>query len=114
MTLTLDLPPDLETRLNTEANRKELDAASYALRLLAASLPSDTASEWERRLRTFVDSLPRPAAPLSDSATTRAAFYQDVMLRRRAIIVRRQHSEPEDRPTAHFCNRLKPSVHSSV
>ena len=40
MTLTLNLPPDLESRLQNEAERRGLPAAALTLRLLDEHLPS--------------------------------------------------------------------------
>ena len=48
MTLTLDLPPELENRLNAAAARHGLDAAAYDLRLLEATLPPAVAHEEHR------------------------------------------------------------------
>ena len=39
MRLTIDIPPDIEGRLNHTAARQGVDAAEYVKRLLAAHLP---------------------------------------------------------------------------
>jgi hypothetical protein len=56
MTLTLDLPPELETELATEAERLRLPLAEYILRVLAAGRPpnpmprtgAELVAYWER------------------------------------------------------------------
>lgn len=45
MTLTLNLPPDLEERLQHEAERKGLPAAALTLQLLDQYLPSKSPQE---------------------------------------------------------------------
>jgi hypothetical protein len=77
MTLVIDLPPGVEARLNSQAAKNGVDAASYALRLIDASLAPGGTDEWETRLRAFVSSLPQRAAPLPDDAVRRTAFYAD-------------------------------------
>jgi hypothetical protein len=42
MTLTLDLPPDLEARVNSEAARRGMSSAECVLEVLGAAMP-DTA-----------------------------------------------------------------------
>jgi hypothetical protein len=41
MTLTLDLPPDLEARLNTEAARSGLSPADYVIELVRSATPEE-------------------------------------------------------------------------
>lgn len=43
MTLTLELPPELEARLRAEADRRGLPITEYALNLLQASVPEPAA-----------------------------------------------------------------------
>ncbi len=50
MTLTLNLPPDLESRLQNEAERQGLPAATLTLRLLDRHLPSKNPQEELARL----------------------------------------------------------------
>ena len=45
MTLTLELPPDLEARLASEANRRGLAPADYVLDLVRAATPETHAPE---------------------------------------------------------------------
>src|SRR5262249_33974410 len=71
MVLTLDLPPDLEARLNAEAARCGLSPADYLTALLrSATSPaaspdtSPTPEEAEELLiGTWPDDEPRPATP---------------------------------------------------
>lgn len=86
MTLTIDMPPELENRLHQAAAREGVAAADYARmvleeRLLSAeqgeSLPfwaTATRGEWEQAFDAWVEShnhLPR----LPPEAFTRASFY---------------------------------------
>src|SRR6266851_8309925 len=67
MTLTLDLPPDLEARLNAEATRRGLSIADYMIdlaRSATSEAPPDNAAGTEEtgeiRLDTWPEEEPRP------------------------------------------------------
>jgi len=56
MTLTLHLPPELEQRLNQEAQRQGLSLDEYTLALLDKSLPpKDRRTELITLLQTWID-----------------------------------------------------------
>ena len=56
MTLTLDLPPELEQRLTQEATRQGLALDAYTLQLLDKSLPSkDRRMELVSLLQSWID-----------------------------------------------------------
>ena len=56
MTLTLHLPPELEQRLNQEAQRQGLSLDEYTLALLDKSLPpKDRRTELITLLQTWLD-----------------------------------------------------------
>jgi hypothetical protein len=53
MTLTLDLPPELETRLQNEAERRGVQVEEFALQILQSGVREQTigaqiVAEWER------------------------------------------------------------------
>src|SRR4051794_5300946 len=60
MTLTLDLPPDLEARLNSEATRRGLAPADYILELVRAATPAPPAPEPNAELHALTDLLLEP------------------------------------------------------
>jgi hypothetical protein len=56
MTLTLDIPPDLERRLNHEAEKLGLHAQEYTLRLLGQHLPAkDRSASAVDLLQSWID-----------------------------------------------------------
>lgn len=56
MTLTLDIPPDLERRLNHEAEKLGLRAQEYTLRLLSQHLPAkDRSARAVDLLQSWID-----------------------------------------------------------
>lgn len=56
MTLTVQLPEDLERRLAKEAERQGVDLEAYTVRLLEAHLPrSDRAARASALLRTWLE-----------------------------------------------------------
>ena len=86
MTLTIDLPPELESRLREEAAKQGLEAADYALQLIQRQLPSRAASqqslwetlppeEWKRQFRAWIASHDPSKPPLPPEAFERASFY---------------------------------------
>jgi hypothetical protein len=87
MTLTIDLPPALEERLQEESAREGLPAEEYARRVLEERLlPSGTNAATgngvnEQRLRAFNEWVGShagyPALPLSDEAVSRESIYGD-------------------------------------
>jgi hypothetical protein len=71
MTLTLDLPPDLEARLNAEAARRGLSAADYVIELARSATSAPPATDQEAVPEATIDLLlgpwpedePRPTTP---------------------------------------------------
>jgi hypothetical protein len=70
MTLTLDLPPDLEARLTSEAARRGLSPADYLLELVRSATPEAPSSEpsvepdeTEDLLGPWPEDEPRPTTP---------------------------------------------------
>lgn len=55
MTLTLSLPPDLEERLQHEAERQGLPADTLTLRLLDQHLPAGARGELVDLLQSWID-----------------------------------------------------------
>lgn len=83
MTLTLDLTPEEEARLQTAAARRGLNAEAFAHKLFAASLsalPVEQAplsdEEWERLADELDDLVDPNVPPLSDYAVSRESFYE--------------------------------------
>jgi hypothetical protein len=70
MTLTLELPPELEARLKAEAARLGLPPAQYALHLLEAHLPG-TADHSRREHQAPLPKAPTARELLSMSAEER-------------------------------------------
>jgi hypothetical protein len=87
MTLTIDLPPDLEERLRREAEKHGLTASEYTRHLIEQQLPPQAArkslwetltpDEWKREFRAWVDSHDATRPPLPPEALERANFYGD-------------------------------------
>lgn len=86
MTLTIEIPPDLEARLEAEAARRGVDASDYARLILEERLLSGqskpfwaTASkeEWLRAFNQWMDNQDATLPPLPDEATRRESFYGD-------------------------------------
>lgn len=60
MTLTLNLPPDLEARLNAEAARRRVSPAEYALEALTNAIPGAPAVKDDERPELLTDVLNAP------------------------------------------------------
>src|SRR2546422_165852 len=60
MTLTLDLPPDLEARLHAEAARRGLSAADYMIELARSATPEAPSSDQEAKPEEMIDLLTGP------------------------------------------------------
>lgn len=86
MSLTIELPPDLESRVREEAGKHGLDAGEYTLKLIEQSLPAVvsgqslwdtlTPEEWRRAAQEWIDSHDTSIPPLSDEAVSRESFYE--------------------------------------
>ena len=85
MSLIVDLPPDVETRLEEAAAKQGIPAADIALRFIergvASALkpnPNDLPyEEWEKRFRAFTDRAPDPNAPyITPEMTRRSNLYK--------------------------------------
>jgi len=87
MTLTIDLTPEQEARLQREAARYGLAPAIYAHRLLVESLPPAdnpaegpeplTDDEFDALLDAMSEGMDPNQPPLAEEATRRASFYGD-------------------------------------
>ncbi len=85
MTLTIELPPALEERLQEESARQGLPAEDYARkvleeRLLTSNMSSGTQVNEDRlsAFREWVGShAEHPALPLSDEAISRESIYRE-------------------------------------
>lgn len=85
MTLTIDLPPELEERLNEESAREGLPAEEYARkvleeRLLPAGADATSGADGDR-LRAFREWVgghaSHTAPPLTDEAVGRESIYRE-------------------------------------
>jgi hypothetical protein len=84
MSLTIELPPDVESRLQEEASKRGQAAGEYARTLLESLLlPSGqrpfyetaTPEEWVQAFRAWVASHDTTQPPLPPEALTREHFY---------------------------------------
>jgi hypothetical protein len=86
MTLTIDLPPDLENRLEQEAGKRGLHPGEYARLLIEENLPhletvggelwyTLTPEEWIREFEAWAESH-RDWPVLPPEAYERASFYE--------------------------------------
>lgn len=57
MSLTLDLPPDLEARLNSEAARRGLSPADYVLELVRSATPEAPSLDHDAEADELIDLL---------------------------------------------------------
>ena len=86
MSLTIELPPDVEDRLRQEAERQGMEAEPYAARILADRFSAQQGysslwctlshEEWIRQTREWSESH-RHLPPLPPEAMERASFYED-------------------------------------
>jgi hypothetical protein len=87
MSLTIDLPPDLESRVREEAGKHGLDAGEYTLKLIQQNLPEMkakpgclwntlTPEEWLHAFDEWANSHDTSIPPLSDDAVSRESFYE--------------------------------------
>lgn len=88
MTLTIELPPELERRLREQAEREGLDAGSYLERLVDYHLATNgtqpaslwdslSPEEWRRQTREWAASHDQSIPPLPDEAVSRESFYEE-------------------------------------
>ncbi|MCA1568114.1 MAG: hypothetical protein LC803_21215 [Acidobacteria bacterium] len=85
MTLTIDLPPALEERLQQESAREGLAAEEYARKVLEERLlpvvPDGAAGVNDERLRSYQEWVGshagHSAPPLSDEAISRESIYRE-------------------------------------
>jgi predicted transcriptional regulator len=86
MTLTIDLPPELEERLQREAEKRGLTVSEYTRHLIEQLLPARqeerkslwetlTPDEWERAFDEYLASHVPTKPPLPPEAFERASFY---------------------------------------
>jgi hypothetical protein len=87
LTLTIELPPELENRLRQEAAKQGLNANDYARRLIEHHLPPPASEgqslwetlapeEWIRRTREWAESH-HDWPVLPPGADDRASFYEE-------------------------------------
>lgn len=86
MALTIDLAPEVEERLQREAEKQGLSADAYAQQLIERSLPIEereplwetlSPEEWKRQFRAWAASHDATRPPLPPEAYERASFYGD-------------------------------------
>jgi hypothetical protein len=86
MTLTIDLPPELEERLLQEAEKRGLSVSEYTRYLIEQQLPARqekrkslwetlTPDEWEQAFDEYLASHDPTNPPLPPEAFERASFY---------------------------------------
>jgi hypothetical protein len=86
MTLTIDLPPELERRLAREAEQRGLSISEYTRCLIEQQLPPQqeqkkslwetlTPDEWEQAFDEYLASHDPTKPPLPPEAFERASFY---------------------------------------
>lgn len=76
MTLTIDLPPEVEKRLKAQAQAQGLDTVEYALRLFSRMVDMDSEEAWEADLDALTEGYEKRPV-LAPEATSRAAIYAD-------------------------------------
>jgi predicted transcriptional regulator len=84
MTLTIDIPPELEGRLNKEAMKRGVAAEELARtfleeRLLFSAVRPlwERPEEWERAFDRWIASQNPERLPLPETALSRESFYGD-------------------------------------
>ena len=84
MTVTLELKPEIEHRVKTEATARGLSVEAYIQQELENKLMSQGApnhvpyDEWLRRFNDFLNSYDYiKAPPLSDEAVSRESIYRE-------------------------------------
>ena len=84
MTLTIDIPRELEERLHEEAERRGVAAEELARTFLEERLLSPAGeplwtrpAEWERAFDEWIASQDPGRPPLPDEAISRDSFYGD-------------------------------------
>ncbi|MDQ3919527.1 MAG: hypothetical protein M3348_13735 [Acidobacteriota bacterium] len=82
MTLTIDIPPELEGRLQEEAGKRGVAAEELARTFLEERLLSSAGgplwerpNDWERAFDEFIAGQDPRRPPLSDEAVSRDSFY---------------------------------------
>ena len=79
MTITLELPPEVEARLLAEAQNKGVPVGEVIKAYLIQQAPPLTqqmsAEELDQALDEIADSLPKGIPPLSDEAISRERIY---------------------------------------
>jgi tetrahydromethanopterin S-methyltransferase subunit B len=82
MTLTIDIPPELEDRLQEEAGRRGVAAEELARTFLEERLlfPAgdplwERLADWEQAFDEFIASQDPHRPPLPDEALSRESFY---------------------------------------
>jgi len=80
MTITLELPPDLEARFVAEAKAKGVPVGEIVTAYLYHAPPARTAKqltaeELDRALEEAADLIPAGVPPLSDEAMSRESIY---------------------------------------
>jgi len=85
MIVTLDLPPEREAALKTQAKARGLSLEQWLMEMTEQLAPSGSIShlqktnpkEWMRQFRSWAESHDRTTPPLSDEAVSRESIYPD-------------------------------------
>ena len=85
MTLTLELPPEREAALKTQAEARGISVEQLVLELTEQLVPSTSIAhlqktnpkEWMRQFRAWAESHDHTTPPLSDEAISRDSIYPD-------------------------------------
>jgi hypothetical protein len=81
MTVTLNLPPDIEESFLAQARALGISVDDFVLNLLVrvptGPPESETADQWIRRFREWAESHPIDTPLLSDEAISRESIYSD-------------------------------------
>jgi hypothetical protein len=76
MTVTIDIRPEVVTRLREQAQKQGIDVADYTARLFERMVDLDSEEAWEADLDALTEGYEKLPV-LSPEATTRAAMYAD-------------------------------------
>jgi hypothetical protein len=94
MTLTLELPPELEARLKAEADRLGLPVADYSLQLLRANVPTSASGTAPKQPK------PLPKAPTARELLALPPEERDQALAAQAEDAAQHYAEDLNRPIA--------------
>jgi len=75
MSITIDLPPAIESAVRADAEARGLDPASVLVEVIAKRYAAR--AEWERKLKALSEGVDSSLPPLSDEALRREGLYED-------------------------------------